>query len=197
MFGESRLDYWAKNYKTYCQGGSLACPFEKYINMFVKKNVLEIGPGEGRQFYTLYPFCKYYSVADISDVVLAQAKFDVCKNKILISDYSKKFDRKVDKKFDVIHFWYVLHHVLPSELKSFFRWISKHLVKGGITLFNTAILEYDECVYGDDGILTSKISIEDIRGEALNYFDIFIEDDSLHEDSNGLVVAAIKKGKGA
>jgi cyclopropane fatty-acyl-phospholipid synthase-like methyltransferase len=185
MISQERKKHWSGNYLAYQQGDSVAIPCERKKKYFKDKHVLEIGPGEGRQFDFVLPLAKSVSIADISENVLNQKKYAKFKNRFLINSYDDDFG----KTFDVIHFWYVLHHVKFDELESFFDFIFRHIDKNGTILFNTPVIEYPDPAYGNDGILTTKHDIESV-GAALNKHFYWQADRTLYRNSNGYIVTA-------
>ena len=130
---QDRQEFWGEHYIKQCQGTTT---FSKDLLRDTCRNkcVLEIGPGEGRQFDAVFSVAKEYSITDICSVVLAQNKYDVCKGKYLLKSYTLD----TDETFDVIHAWYVLHHVLSAELDSFTELVARHLKPRGVWLFNYA-----------------------------------------------------------
>ena len=188
MINQERREYWSGNYLAYQQGDSLAIPCEQKKEYFINKHVLEIGPGEGRQFDFVFPFVKSVSIADISETVLNQKKYANVKDRFLINSYDDDFG----KTFDVIHFWYVLHHVKFDELESFFNFLFRHINKNGTILFNTPVLEYPDPAYEDNGILTTKHDIESV-GNALSKHFVWQADRSEYRNSNGYIIIANPK----
>jgi 2-polyprenyl-3-methyl-5-hydroxy-6-metoxy-1,4-benzoquinol methylase len=149
---EARARFWGGMKPENFSGASLAFPFSGHENLFEGKNVLEIGPGEGRQFKKLSELAARYSVADISREVLDKEIYDEVP-RYLITSYEAKLPKG---KFDVVHFWYVIHHVKPSELEQFVRFVSNHVKVGGHVLFNTLSLEHMQAQeLGGDGKMTS------------------------------------------
>jgi len=112
---------------------SLPYPFEPAIQtIFDGKNVLEIGPGNGRQYERLRHRVKSYCVADISASALSEPVFDTADGRFLLETW----ERPVGRMFNVIHFWYVLHHIRLGEMRAFFAFVNKNLVNGGLVAFN-------------------------------------------------------------
>lgn len=114
---------------------SLPYPFETVgIQMiFDDKDVLEIGPGNGRQYERVKDRCKTCSILDLSPAVLKEPVFSKSTGKYLLEDW----DQSLGRLFDVVHFWYVLHHIRQDELRSFFDLIARHLRHGGLVCFNS------------------------------------------------------------
>jgi SAM-dependent methyltransferase len=181
---DARLRHWGgSGWKTKNQGDSLAFPFSGLMDFFHAKDVLEIGPGEGRQANYTMPFCASYSVADIINVVLDSPLYLGCKHRFLIESYDVDFGIQ----FDVIHFWYVLHHVPRVEIRDFVDFLCRHLKPGGKVMFNTPVLEYDDGCYGDDGVNTTPWSIEEVHGAFNHKFKALVEDRSFYGRSNGYI----------
>ncbi len=186
MISKDRVDYWSDNYRAKQQGDSIPIPLERhYRRTFSKKTVLEIGPGEGRQFDFAWSFTKQISVADISEKVLSLERYEKAVDRFLIKSYDDDFKRK----FSIIHFWYVLHHVKNCELKSFFDFVVRHLEPRGLILFNTPVLGYPDPAYGDDGILTTAHDLESVA-DVLDENFFWRADRSEYRNSNGYVIMA-------
>ena len=145
-FNEERSSYWnmenlnraishdSKHKKlSNKKNQSIYIPFLNDIDLYIDKDVLEIGAGVGRQYIHVKDRVKKYSIADIFKPNLNNSMFKEVKNKYLIKDY-KTDDFKI--KFDIIHFWFVIHHVFNSELKDFVDFLDRHLKKDGKLLFN-------------------------------------------------------------
>lgn len=129
-----RAEFWSDREKTNFEGASIGRPFDKHESVFRRARVLEIGPGDGRQFEMLQPLSKSYALADISKRILDKPIYEGVASKYLISSYSQN----LNECFDVITFWYVMHHVLRTEAQDFFGFIRRHLKLGGYVYFNTA-----------------------------------------------------------
>jgi 2-polyprenyl-3-methyl-5-hydroxy-6-metoxy-1,4-benzoquinol methylase len=56
-----------------------------------------------------------YAIADIVPQVLEDVIFKNVYYRYLINNY----DEDLEKEFDVIHCWHVVHHVLKKELQPF------------------------------------------------------------------------------
>lgn len=182
-----RVNFWNTNYFAENMSDSLPTPFMDYLDDFKDKCVLEIGPGGGRQFMVAYSLSSFYVVADISEIVLSHPFYKKIPH-LHIEDYSQTFPMT----FDVIHFWYVLHHVRRKELNDFFRFVSRHLVEGGIALFNTAPLDYPKDGYRSDGISTTKfITKEIINSLKKNSLEV-LSMDEINQKSTGIVFRARK-----
>lgn len=160
---EARREYWKENFKL-MRGWSPACPFEvipNYQVYFLNKDVLEVGPGDGRQFKELCSITKSHSVADIVPEILEQTIFNNTK-KFLI----ETFLGYLQEKFDTICFWYVLHHIRRDEGKNFFKFLEKHLREDGYIVFNAPLFSPSHILLNrrpGDGILMSPWTITEIR----------------------------------
>ncbi len=129
---EERIEFWSGRNVCGTEGSTVRHPFKSHVDIFNEKDVLEIGPGYGRQFREIRPIASKYSVADICQKVLnRQAYQDV--DKFLITGH----EQDLNKKFDVITFWYVIHHLLKTELGDFFSFLDRHLNPEGHLFFNT------------------------------------------------------------
>ena len=179
---ENRIDFWNERHKIKYQGNTY------YNENLIKKysynsTVLEIGPGEGRQFQIAYPCCKEYSIADISPNVLLSELYnkEKVKNKYLIDRYEKF----LDKYFEFIHFWYVLHHIKLEEDIDFFRFIRNCMNKYSILVFNFSENTKAKFVH-NDGVKTTNRKIGYIKS-ILEMNNLNIMD--LHKmDRNNIIV---------
>lgn len=168
---DDRSGFWSTHYKKKYQGGAPFNLLLDNIHLFIYKDVLEIGPGEGRQFEKVKDVCMTYSVADISEIVLSQ---DMYKNlkKYLITSY----DMDIKEKFDVVHFWYVVNHILPEELYIFFKYICGLVKESGVVMFNyqdtKLIKKYTNDALENNGKKTTNISIDKIEGAIKKFFYI-------------------------
>jgi SAM-dependent methyltransferase len=133
---------------------SLPYPFGGLENLFFDKDVLEIGPGRGRQYERLRGLVKSYSLCDISTAALAEPVFDGARAKYWLYDYSDDFFTR----FDLIHFWYVLHHIRRGELEAFFAFVARHLREAGVALFNSPQTGNNPDWYTGDGMGTTYMT---------------------------------------
>ena len=132
---KQRSAFWKAHHTVTCQGDSIARPYEalpNYQRLFQGRSTLEIGPGEGRQSAALRQFAADYAIADIVPAVLKLPVHAGAAHH-LIRDYAID-DFKV--RYDVVCFWYVLHHVLKDEGDSFIAFVARHLKPGGAAIFN-------------------------------------------------------------
>ena len=132
-----RRTFWDQTHVIQKQGDSDPLPFlhvKDWHDSFVRKDVLEIGPGDGRQMFTLATMANTYSIADISEAVVKKHKDKVAQS-FLINTWNDDFDTS----FDTICLWYVFHHVLNDELEAFVSFLSRHLKDGGFLFFNIPI----------------------------------------------------------
>jgi len=135
----------------------------KQIEYFNGKDILEIGPGMGRQCNIVVSNTqvKSYSIADITDHNFNDKIFSNFE-KIIISPPKYKGTNK--KKYDVIHCWFVVHHVPPDELDCFLGFVARHLKRGGHFIFNFPCKEryFRENYCSTDGIKTAPHTKESV-----------------------------------
>jgi SAM-dependent methyltransferase len=164
---DKRAEFWQKHYTRL--GAPAPTPFlDENIESFRDKRVLEIGPGEGRQFLRVQPITKSYAVADISEPIL---QFPIYQDVEKMKMKNHKLDFK--SKFDIIHFWYLIHHVMIAELPEFFRMLYDNLKCNGTVFFNYPRIEkYKNSDLGNDGTKTSPITTKDIEMCSNPYFII-------------------------
>jgi len=124
-----------------CQGKTHTDFLDKHLYLFKDKDVLEIGPGEGRQMKKIEKY-KTYTVADISPAVIERHGGYLMKN----------YNDDMKKTFDIIHFWFVVHHVRRKEVKEFFAFVNRHLREDGMVMFNYPVNWGKK----DDGMSTTK-----------------------------------------
>ncbi len=166
---ENRIEFWTKADEGRTKGRSMPHPFMSHPEMFQSKDVLEIGPGWGRQFKQLDPLVSTYCVADICQKVLDRKVYkDI--DRVLIEDYQQD----LNTKFDVIAFWYVIHHILGSELDDFFSFLNRHLYVGGSVFFNCPGDEFDQEIgspenINGDGIKTTPHGLKKIKNMLQKY----------------------------
>ena len=157
---ETRNKFWGTIEESGYGGGSEPAPYNKHVQLFKDKNVLEIGAGAGRQFHILKKVAKTYSIADISKLVLDKPMYaDTLKFHIT------SHDMDFGKRFDVVTFWYVVHHVLATELNEFAWFISRHVDTGGYAYFN--IPDITQHLFEEDdnsGTITTHHKREDVEG---------------------------------
>ncbi len=166
---ENRVGFWSEADTQTTQGKSISNPFKSHIEIFESKDVLEIGPGWGRQFEQLRPLAFTYCVADICQKVLDR---DIYKNltRFIIRDYKQD----LGMQFDIITFWYVIHHILGSELEEFFDFLNRHLYVGGSVFFNCPSDTFSQANgspkdMDGDGIKTTSHGIENIENMLKKY----------------------------
>lgn len=166
---KERKDFWDVKHKSDCQGTTTFVMLKENLDLFTDKKVLEIGPGEGRQFNLVKGQTQDYSIADISQATLDEKNYVNNVEKYLLEDYSQDFD----VKFDVIHFWYVIHHVRLEEIHSFFGFLDRHLTEDGLLIFNfPETVTFTEGVLENDGIKTTPLSTDLIIEHSQKYFKI-------------------------
>ena len=165
-----RANYWKDSLAPYQDRHDLAdsipYPYAGLEHLFDGKDVLEIGPGRGRQYVNLRKRVDTYSLCDIVHLDKVMYGED---QKYWITDY----DIELSADFDVIHFWYVIHHIKLDELPKFFKFLWKHLRLGGIILFNTPWLGNERKWYVGDGIGTTYIDKDTIIDFSYSWFNIF------------------------
>lgn len=157
---DERISFWNEKHVVEFQGASPSHKFlEDYLCIFENKRVMEIGPGEGRQFLYLKEniFPSKYAVMDISPKVL-ENEFYRDLEKYQISSYKNDFG----SVYDIIHFWYVIHHILFEEIPDFKDFLLRHLSKDGDLIFNVPY-NLGEGSLGDDGKKTSSFKWQDIK----------------------------------
>ena len=195
MINTERINFWEQPQNRGPIDGShdlidsLPYPFLGHEHLFEDNDVLEIGPGRGRQYDYLKDLVAYYSIADISNEILDEACFDLVDDKILLSDYNDNFATQ----FDIIHFWYVLHHVREEEVEMFFTFIHRHLVEKGLVLFNTPQLQNDREIYLGDGISTTYYSLTQILKVMEKHFNILVTKE-IDQKSTGHFIIGEKIG---
>jgi SAM-dependent methyltransferase len=151
---------------------SLPYPFDPVLTrIFDGKEVLEIGPGNGRQYDRLKGVVQSYCICDISPNALAEPAFADLDGKFLLTDW----DQNLPKLFDVVHFWYVLHHVRHDEMQSFFRFVAKNLKPGGLVAFNSPELMNVQGPVGGDGLIHTTYSDPAIVREASAPLEVLVE----------------------
>jgi 2-polyprenyl-3-methyl-5-hydroxy-6-metoxy-1,4-benzoquinol methylase len=184
-----RLDHWSTGWTSKNQGDSDPAPFIDYVKYFSDADVLEIGPGEGRAYEVVRRIVKSYSVADISEQVLKCQTWDNADEKLLLRGWSLGFGRK----FDVVHFWYVLHHVPRCEVFDFFQWVGDQLKQDGILMFNTPFLGFHGGAYKDDGVQTTRYTIGEVTSLLEPYFQHLYIDGTRIGRSNGHIYIGRKR----
>ncbi|MCC6676101.1 MAG: methyltransferase domain-containing protein [Phycisphaerales bacterium] len=163
---QHRAEFWAEHHRVPCQGDSIARPFVHvpgWRGLVTGRSVLEIGPGEGRQFAELRPLAASYAIADIVPKVLENVMYRHAGRHLITSYHADEFG----ERFDVICFWYVLHHVLRDEGSAFFEFIERHLAEGGDVIFNTPSASQSVGVTQDGGNGTETTPWQPDEVEAL------------------------------
>lgn len=181
---EKRIEHWSHGWTAQNQGDSDPVPFSDYVEYFTDKDVLEIGPGEGRQYNAIRHLCRSYAIADISQQVLDCPVFSEIRWKLLLRDYRND---NFNQSFDLIHFWYVLHHVPRADVHDFFHFAIRNLRMNGILMFNTPFLGFHEGAYADDGVQTTRYGIGEIVALLKNYVKVITIDDTKIGRSNGCI----------
>jgi 2-polyprenyl-3-methyl-5-hydroxy-6-metoxy-1,4-benzoquinol methylase len=184
---EARIEHWSHGWTAKNQGDSDPSVLINYAKYYMDADVLEIGPGEGRAFEIIRRIVKSYTIADISQNVLDCPVWDGV-DKMLLRGYDDTFN----KQFDVIHFWYVMHHIPRCEVWDFFTWIMAHLKKDGMLLFNTPYLNFAGGAYKDDGVLTTRYTIGEITNLLEPHFIHLYIDGTKIGKSNGHIYVGKK-----
>jgi cyclopropane fatty-acyl-phospholipid synthase-like methyltransferase len=184
---EQRLEHWSTGWTAKNQGDSDPAPFIDYAKYYVGSDVLEIGPGEGRAYEVIRRVVESYAIADISQQVLDCPVWNGIQKKFLLRGYEDIPDR-----FDVVHFWYVLHHVPRCELWDFFEWVMNCLKRDGMLLFNTPFLGFHEGAYKDDGVQTTRYQIGEITSLLEPWFQHLYIDGTKLGASNGHIYVGRK-----
>ncbi len=152
---ERRREFWSVHSAAACQGATV--PIDHHIDpaWFYDRDVLEIGPGEGRQTRILKGMAANYAVADICQEVLD--RFPNLAT-MLLSGYEPRTCPFVD----TVTFWYVLHHVTRSEGLQFLKFVHSclHPVESSLIVFNSCRRSGGA---GDDGMITTERSDREIR----------------------------------
>jgi 2-polyprenyl-3-methyl-5-hydroxy-6-metoxy-1,4-benzoquinol methylase len=186
----ARLEHWSTGWTAVNQGDSNPVPFCGHEGRFRGKEALEIGPGEGRQYKAVHDRCLSYAIADVSQQALDCPIFDDVDWKLRIRDI------RIDsfcRKFDIVHFWYVLHHVPMIEVYDFFSFAHNHLHRNGLIMFNTPYLDFAAGCYSDDGVNTTRHNIADIVNLLDPLFFIETIDGTKYERSNGHIYIGRRK----
>ncbi|KKL92269.1 hypothetical protein LCGC14_1886400 [marine sediment metagenome] len=172
---EKRSQFWDKRENRGPIDGShdlkdsLPYPFSGSEGLFRGRNVLEIGPGRGRQYDYLKGYVKSYSICDISVEALIGEEYIVdIKDRFQFETYDADFE----VRFDIVHFWYVLHHILKEEIDQFFDFVYRHLKDKGLVMFNTPQLHNVVGAYTGDGIGTTHFKLSDIIEALYQKFDV-------------------------
>jgi hypothetical protein len=95
-------------------------------------------------------------VADISDKILDNGVYDGRAKELI-----KSYEQEPLARSDIVFCWFVIHHVLKSELNSFVRFLKR---RGRTVILNTpkcfeSFMSED---LGDDGLMTVERSVEDV-----------------------------------
>jgi 2-polyprenyl-3-methyl-5-hydroxy-6-metoxy-1,4-benzoquinol methylase len=185
---EKRLEHWSTGWTAKNQGDSDPAPFIDYAKYYVGADVLEIGPGEGRAYEVVRRVVKSYAIVDISQQALDSPVWKDVEVRYPIEEWSDHLGRT----FDVVHFWYVLHHVPRCELYDFLDFAQKHLPHDGMLLFNTPFLGFHEGAYKDDGVQTTRYTIGEITSLLEPWFQHLYIDGTKLGASNGHIYVGRK-----
>lgn len=156
-----RRTYWETYHTERWQGPSLPNPYadtENFAALYRQKNVLELGPGDGRQFKELSPLAATYSIADIVPAVLHKSLYDQVPKFVI-----QGWDDTLPGHFDTICFWYVFHHITKAEVSAFLAFLVRHLVPDGCLHFNLPGAVPNSCP-GGDGVMTTDWTLDEVTG---------------------------------
>jgi 2-polyprenyl-3-methyl-5-hydroxy-6-metoxy-1,4-benzoquinol methylase len=153
---EKRIEFWDDESNYIYPEETETSEQQQY---FKNKDVLEIGPGKGRQFKRLEHISKRYSIADISRKILDDKLYENVENKYLIDNYFMT----LGKKFDVIHLWFVIHHLTNTEVYSIVNFLFNHLKEDGVILFNYPDIEIEKKFLADVDTMGTKTTLFDER----------------------------------
>lgn len=170
---QKRSEFWSQAYtKLQNTQNNTTSYLDTQLELFEDEKVLEIGPGGGRQYVKVGQLTEDYFIADISQAVLDLPIYNNVKGKYLI-DYKTE----LEEKFDIIHFWYVLHHFKLDEIDMFFRYLHAALNKHGLIIFNMPKIEKYKpaSIFQNNGMGTSKISRVNILDSIVDLFKIVDE----------------------
>jgi hypothetical protein len=165
---------------------SLPYPFEIVFDLFHGCRVLEIGPGQGRQYLRLAPVVESYDVCDIAPTVMDEPELATIPRYVIDS-----YDTVLGE-YDVVHFWYVLHHIPKEERAAFFGFVNRNLKLGGRVIFNTPIITHEPDWYKEDGIGTSYCGLYDVYDATRGTRLVVEEVHRIHELSTGLLIVLRK-----
>lgn len=173
-----RADFWSNDtvYKWPDEPSFLG-----FIKHFKNRKVLEMGPGNGRQYKYLRDIASEYEIADISKSVLSYDVFKKVKNKHLLNNHFST----LGKKFDVIHFWYVIHHMTRKEVYSLVNFLFNHLEENGVVIFNYPSHKMPKVHLADEstvGIKTSAFEKGFVKKVFSDKFSLDITENGLHFD---------------
>ena len=189
-----RSEFWNHHNIIYHQGNCQKDPFiltPNWQSLYQGKQVLEIGPGEGRQFKILLPLTSSYDIADISPDVVRNPIYKQTHKQSLLTSW----DLSLNTMYDTICLWYVFHHVLKSEAAGLISFLSRHTKHGGFVHFNCPqIVSHSGLSVNQDG--NGRETTPWILKEIL---DLFTKPDwivsyrtSTNDLSNGFVILAQK-----
>ena len=146
---------------------------ERRLPLFVNKDVLEIGAGDGAQYARVKTVCRSYALADIALDIMARPVFANVTTKLHLENYAQDFKLR----FDIIHFWRVMHHVLPDEVRDFAKWLHCHVRETGLVCFDLPLSTHSRDTYGYDGTVTVPHTLESITTAFKPFFEPTAETD--------------------
>lgn len=127
------------------------------LEIFKDKDILEIGPGSGRQFTVFKKHANSYELADISEQVLDNEIYKSY-DKNVITTWSDRFGAK----YDIITFWFVIHHITHDEIGAMIKFCHRHLRSEGLLIFNSPMKIRSSKMYKEDGIRTTPWGKDEI-----------------------------------
>jgi hypothetical protein len=154
-----RVIYWETYHRLEWNAPTIRDPYRltpHFEALYRDKDVLEMGPGDGRQFAELSPLARTYTVADIVPMVLAKLCYATVPRLCITS-----WETAWAQQWETICFWYVFHHVIKTEASAFMAFIVRHLRPDGTLHFNTP-LHVPNSRSGGDGLGTTDWHLEEI-----------------------------------
>ena len=159
----------------------------KYLRCLNARDVLEIGPGNGRHTQDIKKQCKGYDVADIDQKIVSDFA-DRADNGHLITDYASAVG-----KYDAILAWFVMHHITSGELGDFLAFLKINLRPGGEIVINTPCdyRIYQGDAIKDDGMHTTERELADVI-EALRDVGFDVTDEMAQSGDSYIICARLK-----
>lgn len=128
-----------------------------HLEIFNCKDVLEIGPGIGRQFTMFKEYTNSYELADISSKVLDNDIY-----KLHYCNVIKTWSDRLKVKYDIITFWFVIHHVTYDEIGAMIKFCYRHLRPKGLVIFNSPIKNQSRKMYKANGMRTTPWADQEV-----------------------------------
>jgi len=132
---KARIKFWSAHYGD--TGAGDPAPFMElshWQDLFKGKDILELGPGAGRQAFVVMPLANEFGVADIVQDVLELPLYADCWQYLLTTYRIDNRDR--DPSWDVAMAWDVIRYVPRKEGAAFIRMLAGALRTGGMVMFN-------------------------------------------------------------